>query len=103
VGRRYVGRTRAAGRRVANARGRRVVRAADRVTGDLPGAQVVKVRYWFGAGRPYAFVIGRRRSRPNAFGVIFTPGGAWRRLYSARSTMRPTRRTSSARMPSRTR
>ena len=40
-------------------------------------------------------VIGRRRSRPNAFVVIFTPGGACRRLYSARST-RPATRIASA-------
>ena len=30
-----------------------------------------------------AFVIGYRRSRPKLLRVIFTPGGAWRRLYSA--------------------
>ena len=30
-------------------------------------------------------MIGVRRSRPKAFGRSFTPGGAWRRLYSARS------------------
>src|SRR6266852_7753220 len=34
-----------------------------------------------------------RRSRPNARGVIFTPGGAWRRLYSLRSTSWITRAT----------
>ena len=54
-------------------------------------------------GRPayprQRFVIGSRRSRPNAFGEIFTPGGAWRRLYSARSTMRMTRLTSSSGRP----
>ena len=44
-------------------------------------------------------VIGSRRSRPNAFGEIFTPGGAWRRLYSARSTIRMTRFTSSSGSP----
>ena len=44
-------------------------------------------------------VIGRRRSRPNAFGVILIPGGAWRRLYSARSTMRITSSTTSAGQP----
>jgi hypothetical protein len=32
------------------------------------------------------FVIGIRRSFPKARVVTFTPGGAWRRLYSARST-----------------
>ena len=38
-----------------------------------------------GAQPRQRFVIGVRRSRPNAFGRSFTPGGAWRRLYSARS------------------
>src|SRR5262249_44520822 len=36
------------------------------------------------------FVIGIRRSRPKARGVIFTPGAAWRRLYSFVSTIRMT-------------
>ena len=40
--------------------------------------------------RRHPFVMGRRRSRPNALAVILTPGGAWRRLYSLRSTMRAT-------------
>ena len=31
--------------------------------------------------------IGMRRSRPKASPVIFTPGGACRRLYSLRSTI----------------
>ncbi len=31
----------------------------------------------------YLFVIGYRRSRPKFLRVIFTPGAAWRRLYSA--------------------
>lgn len=44
----------------------------------------------------YRLVIGSRLSRPNALGVIFTPGGAWRRLYSLRSTMRATRLTIAA-------
>ena len=43
------------------------------------------------------FVIGRRRSRPNAFGVMRIPGGAWRRLYSERSTIAITSSTRSAR------
>ena len=47
----------------------------------------------------YAFVIGIRRSRPNARGVILIPGGAWRRLYSARSTSAKTRSTASAGSP----
>ena len=33
-------------------------------------------------------MIGTRRSLPNALGVTRTPGGVWRRLYSARSTSR---------------
>jgi hypothetical protein len=33
------------------------------------------------------FVIGMRLSFPNAIGVIFTPGGAWRLLYSLESIM----------------
>ena len=40
-------------------------------------------------------MIGIRRSRPNARGVILIPGGAWRRLYSARSTSANTRSTAS--------
>ena len=47
----------------------------------------------------YAFVIGIRRSRPNARGVILMPGGAWRRLYSARSTSANTRSTASSGSP----
>ena len=47
------------------------------------------------SGYRKAFVIGTRRSRPNAFGCSFRPGGACRRLYSATSTSRATRRTSS--------
>ena len=47
----------------------------------------------------YAFVIGIRRSRPNARGVILIPGGAWRRLYSARSTSAKTRSTASSGSP----
>src|SRR5581483_8252681 len=45
-------------------------------------------------------VIGVRRSRPNAFGRSRTPGGAWRRLYSARSTSATARRTTSGSKPS---
>ena len=47
-------------------------------------------------------VIGSRRSRPNAFGVILIPGGACRRLYSARSTMRSTSSTTSSGSPAAT-
>ena len=50
-----------------------------------------------GASRRKRFVIGRRRSRPNALRVIRIPGGAWRRLYSARSTSVITSSTTSAR------
>src|SRR4029453_13373286 len=39
------------------------------------------------------FVIGVRRSRPNAFGRSFTPGGACRRLYSAPSIIAIARAT----------
>ena len=46
-------------------------------------------------------VIGIRRSRPNARGVILIPGGAWRRLYSARSTSASTRSTASSGRPAR--
>src|ERR1019366_1283074 len=38
--------------------------------------------------------MGRRRSRPKFFWLIFGPGGYWRRLYSAASTIRTTRSTS---------
>ena len=44
-------------------------------------------------------VIGIRRSRPNARSVILMPGGAWRRLYSARSTSPITRSIASAGRP----
>src|SRR3989442_483472 len=46
--------------------------------------------------------MGGRRSRPNARRVILTPGGACRRLYSARSTISTTRWTTSAGKPSAT-
>ena len=49
---------------------------------------------------PQRFVIGVRRSRPNAFGRSFTPGGAWRRLYSARSIIEIARSTTSGSKPS---
>ena len=50
--------------------------------------------------RVQRFVIGVRRSRPNAFGRSFTPGGAWRRLYSARSIIAIARSTTSGSNPS---
>ncbi len=46
------------------------------------------------------FVIGVRRSRPNAFGRSRTPGGACRRLYSARSISATARATTSGSKPS---
>jgi anti-sigma regulatory factor (Ser/Thr protein kinase) len=45
------------------------------------------------------FVMGRRRSRPKFFGVIFGPGGYCRRLYSAASTSRITRSTNAGSWP----
>src|SRR5437763_1555385 len=47
----------------------------------------------------YRLVMGRRRSLPKALCVTRTPGGAWRRLYSARSTRVTTRRTSAGSKP----
>jgi len=47
--------------------------------------------------------MGRRQSRPKARGVIFTPIGAWRRLYSFLSTIATTRRTVSGANPRATR
>ena len=47
-------------------------------------------------------MIGVRRSRPNAFGRSFTPGGAWRRLSSARSIIDSARSTTSGSKPSAT-
>src|SRR5660397_128423 len=47
-------------------------------------------------------VIGIRRSFPRARGVILTPGGAWRRLYSLRSTSVTTRRATSSGYPAAT-
>src|SRR4051812_22951070 len=44
----------------------------------------------------HALVMGSLRSRPKFFGEIFGPGGYCRRLYSAMSTSRMTRSTSSA-------
>jgi hypothetical protein len=52
--------------------------------------------------RPKRLVIGSRRSRPNALWCTLIPGGACRRLYSARSTRRATRfATSSVARPRR--
>ena len=52
-----------------------------------------------GRGSRHRFVIGRRRSRPKFFWLIFGPGGYWRRLYSAASTIRTTRSTSAGSCP----
>ncbi len=41
------------------------------------------------------FVIGKRRSRPNARNVIFVPGGYWRRFHSAASVSCTIRATNS--------
>ncbi|GIU91386.1 MAG: hypothetical protein KatS3mg011_0292 [Acidimicrobiia bacterium] len=48
----------------------------------------------------HRLVIGILRSRPKALVVILTPGGAWRRLYSLRSTIAITLRTRSRSNPS---
>ena len=58
-------------------------------------------RCWYdavddGGSQRYRFVMGSLRSRPKARGVTLTPGGACRRLYSARSTRAATRRTVSS-------
>src|SRR5690349_24979024 len=47
-------------------------------------------------------VIGYRRSRPKFFSVTFTPGAAWRRLYSAILTIRSMRMTVSRSNPAAT-
>ena len=47
----------------------------------------------------HRFVIGSRRSFPNALGDTRTPGGPWRRLYSLRSMRRATWRTTSGSWP----
>ncbi len=47
-------------------------------------------------------VMGTRRSRLRLRELILVPGADWRRLYSARSTMRMTRRTSSGSYPAKT-
>ena len=51
---------------------------------------------------PERLVIGSRRSRPKLRGVIFGPGGYWRRLYSARSTIAITRSTRAGSCPAAT-
>lgn len=50
----------------------------------------------------HLFVIGRRRSLPKPFAEIFVPGGYWRRLYSAVSTIRSVFVTRSASNPAAT-
>ncbi len=69
-----------------------------RVTATRPGRIDAPVR---GSGQPRKpLVMGRRRSLPNALSVTRGPGGDWRRLYSATSTRRVTRRTTSGSWPS---
>ena len=48
----------------------------------------------------YPLVIGNRRSLPKALRLTRTPGGDWRRLYSATSTSRVIRRTIASSWPS---
>lgn len=64
-----------------------------------PGSRIVCLSGTRQFQRLNPLVIGKRRSRPKAREVILTPGGAWRRLYSARSTMRMTRRTVASSKP----
>ena len=52
-----------------------------------------------GQNGEYRFTMGMRLSRPKFRGVILTPGGAWRRLYSLRSTRLIVRLTTSASNP----
>src|SRR5712691_10666081 len=52
-----------------------------------------------GRGSRQRLVMGRRRSRPKFFWLIFGPGGYCRRLYSAASTSRTTRSTRSGSCP----
>ncbi len=56
-------------------------------------AETLMVYNYYSNDSLYLFVIGNRRSLPNARVVIFTPGGAWRRLYSLTSTRCITRST----------
>ena len=72
---------------------RMVVRCQARNTGSGPASPGHPLSSF---QRPKRFVIGTRRSRPNALGCSLMPGGAWRRLYSARSTSRATRSASSS-------
>ena len=57
-------------------------------------------RFVFGARRNSShgvnfWTIGNGRPKPKALDVIFSPGGAWRRLYSFWSTLRAMERTKS--------
>lgn len=59
--------------------------------------------HWLGHDQPrYRLVMGSRRSLPKARVEIRTPGAVWRRLYSARSTSRSTRLTTSGSNPAAT-
>ena len=59
----------------------------------------MRSRDYEGRGSRQRLVMGRRRSRPKFFWLIFGPGGYCRRLYSAASTMRTTRSTSAELAP----
>src|SRR5690606_9459221 len=50
----------------------------------------------------HPLVTGSLRSRPNATGVTFGPGGYWRRFHSARSTSVRTRSTTAGSNPAAT-
>ncbi|CAM5710569.1 hypothetical protein SALBM135S_06475 [Streptomyces alboniger] len=66
----------------SRARGTREARTAEAVRAlRVPGSQPAAVSR-------QRLVIGRRRSLPKPFAEIFVPGGYWRRLYSAVSTIR---------------
>jgi hypothetical protein len=83
-------------RRVAAGRGSReppVACACRARSGMLPAIPLrwKSLARIYCSGR-YRLVIGSLRSRPNARSVTLTPGAAWRRLYSAASTIPTTRR-----------
>src|SRR5205807_8003516 len=91
-------------------RGDRAPRRADRARWYLPealrppdGGRGLTDDPRGGRRAPYGsrnlLTMGRRQSRPNARGVIFTPIGPWRRLYSFRSTIAMTFRTTPGSKP----
>src|SRR5690606_20448670 len=77
---------------------REAVRAHGRLLrpGARRGSSRAVIGQWVSRQR---FVMGSRRSRPNALNVIFVPGGYCLRLYSALSTMRTTLSITSASNP----